>query len=93
MVYTCGVVSGNRSETNEMHVNLTCSVKDTVARRQTKRIKSQWNCMFLVSCHFCQLFHMSNVFVVHALFFVRCTLSLATDFRLSFVISSLVFQR
>lgn len=93
MVYTCGVVSGNRNELNEKHVNLTCTVKDTVAKGQIKRIKSQWNCMFLVSCHFLSTFSYVKCFVfVHALFFVRCTLSLATDFRTSFVISSLVFQ-
>lgn len=72
MVYTCGVISGNRTETNETHVNLTCSVKDTVARRQSKRIKSQWNCMFLVSCHFCQLFHMFLLYMLYSLSDVLC---------------------
>lgn len=70
----------------EMHVNLPCIVKDTVAKRQIEEAhqKSMDLCC-LVSCHSCQLFHVSD-FVVHALLFVGCILSLASESSLIVII-------
>lgn len=74
------------NQMKDKHVNQTCTVKGTVARRQIlekKHIKSQWNCVFVCLFVFISLIlffvnsTMSSVFVpIHALLFIIHTLSL-----------------